>query len=167
MADSIQISVQGSHTHFAPAERCIVSFQVSKEGDSQASVVQAVTTLSDDLTDLFRSLCPKDTATGRLAVEYVDDPNVAITHWSMSSLSTSNWKVQAGKNGEKEKSARRYRASTGFFVKFKDFAKMSEICSDLAVSHSREDWTTLAPPHYFGAYVSNKTGLTWKRHFIY
>lgn len=127
----IQVNVNGSHTHYAPAERCIVTFRVSKEGDSQAGVVEAVTTLSNDLTVLFKSLCPKDSSSGK-STKDVNDPTVPVT--------TSSWipYLPPKKDGtEAGPAPRRYRASTSFNVKFKDFKKMGQVCLDIAVSCCR------------------------------
>lgn len=131
------MNVSGSHTHYAPAERCVVSIRVSKEGESQASVIEAVTGLSNYLSELFKSLCPKDPISGKVAIENVHDPSVTVTHWSMSSLSTSSRipYVPANRDGTEVRPAPRlYKATTSFSIKFKDFKKMGHVCLDIAVS---------------------------------
>lgn len=134
----IAVNVGGSYTHYSPAERCLVTIRVSKEGDSQASVVESVSKTSNELAELCKSLCPKDQALERAGegVE-VQDPSNPVTHWSMSSLSTSSWipYVPANPQGTEHKPAsRQYRACTNFSIKFKDFKKMGEVCLNVTVS---------------------------------
>jgi len=132
----INVNVSGSYTHYAPAERCVVSIRVSKEGKSQSSVVEAVTKLSNDISGLLGSLCPKDPSDQSKGVD-ATNPAIPITHWSMSSLNTSSWIPYvhvSDKNPDPKQPDRTYCASTNFSVKFKDFQKMGELCLELTVS---------------------------------
>lgn len=140
----IVVNVGGEYTHYAPAERCVVTIRVSKEGDSQAYVLESVSDISNELAELFRTLCPKATLLDEDEVqstiegeEVMLQTDIPVTHWSMSQLSTSSWipYVPAGRDGEEIKPARRlYKASTTFNVKFRDFKRMGQVCLDIAVS---------------------------------
>jgi hypothetical protein len=132
----INVNVSGSYTHYAPAERCVVSIRVSKEGKSQSNVVEAVSKLSNDISQLLGSLCPKDPNDKSKGVD-ITNAAIPVTHWSMSSLSTSSWIPYvhvSDKNPNPKQPDRIYRALTNFRVKFKDFKKMGELCMDLTVS---------------------------------
>lgn len=153
MASSrIKVNVGGTYTHYHPAERCVVTIRVSKEGDSQASVVESVSNTSNELSELFKSLSFKEKPLEKAEGLEVVPPHIPITHWSMSSLATSSWipYVPPGNNNaqgtDAKPPARVFRATTSFTVKFRDFKKMGEICLNVTVSLPDELLASPPPP---------------------
>lgn len=131
----LRIEVTGTSTISRRPERAIIHLHVSSTGPSLETVIDNVASTSNSLQTLVKSkLAPKDTSGSPTS-------DAAVTHWSMSSLSTGSWYVYDNKGNPKE---RTYSASTRFEIKFQDFAKLGVVITDLAsmlhVTIQRIEW---------------------------
>ncbi|KAL9095091.1 MAG: hypothetical protein Q9165_002694 [Trypethelium subeluteriae] len=123
----LEIHIEASSTVSRLAERGILFIGVSSSGTSKSTVFEDTTRVSNELQALFGPLNAKDASTG------LPSANAAVTWWSMQSITTRTWipttydsKTQEHKQGE-----RQYSANTSFTVKFKDFARLNDIATDL------------------------------------
>jgi uncharacterized protein YggE len=128
----LKISVTGTSTISRRAERAFVIVNVSSSGPDQAKVTKNVTSTVTKVQNGLRQLNPKNEATGEAL------PEAAITHWSMSSLSTGSYFIwlpnasgKAAGDGSEHK-VPNFTANTQFEIKFRDFAKLGSVCTDLA-----------------------------------
>jgi hypothetical protein len=130
------INVAGSSTISKQPERAVIYVTVSNSGQSQSDVIQSVTRTAKQLQSDLNQLAPKD-SNGQAAV------NAPITHWSMSTISTGSYFMYVQQSGNTEKETR-YTANTSFTIKFADFEKLGNACTNLAnlpfASISRIAW---------------------------
>ena len=130
----ITISTQGQSTIPRRAERAVVSVQVASDGESQEAVSKDVTTTSNHLRALLKDMALK-TQSGKAA------PDAAITHWTMTSLSTGS-AVPVDDKGNKL--TRQFNATTRFEIKFQDFTQLGSFATTLStmphVSINKVDW---------------------------
>lgn len=132
---TLRIEVQGTSTISRRPERAVVHLHVSSTGQSLERVMDDVTSTSNQLQHLLKSKLAPKASTGE------PEADSAVTHWTMSSLSTGSWYVYDHEGNPKE---RTYSASTRFEMKFQDFAKLGVVATDLAsmphVTIQRIDW---------------------------
>ena len=126
--DAFEIHLTGFSTISRLADYSILKFSIASEGTSKAKVSEVVTVVSKDLQDLFDRLNTKDPDTGSPA------PSAAVTSWTMAGLSTQTWVPSHWDNDKKEQiqEERKHGANNSFSVKFKDFAVLSDIATELA-----------------------------------
>jgi uncharacterized protein YggE len=128
----LKVNVTGTSTISRRAERAIVIVAVSSSGPDQAQVTKNVTSTVNKVQNGLRQLNPKNDATGE------PTPEAAITHWSMSSLSTGSYFIwlpnQSGHaaNKDEQNKVQNFSAGTQFEIKFRDFEKLGSVCTDLA-----------------------------------
>jgi uncharacterized protein len=130
------INVTGTSTISRQPERAVIYVNVSNAGSVQSDVTQSVTRTAKQLQTDLNQLAPKD-SNGKAAA------NAPITHWSMQSISTGSYFMYVQKGGNTEKEVR-YTASTSFTIRFADFEKLGNACTNLAnlpfASISRVGW---------------------------
>jgi uncharacterized protein YggE len=122
------INVSGTSNISRRAERAVVSIYVSASGPDQSTVTANVTQTANGLQKDLKELSSTESAPGTSARV------PPITHWSMSSLATGSylvWLQERNADGS-AKSERTYSANTSFEIKFRDFAMLSAVCTDLA-----------------------------------
>lgn len=121
MAEAPTISVVGSASINRNPERAILSVNVRSSGTNQATVAGNIKTTANKVKEMISDLMPTDES-GEAT------PDAAITHWSMSNLSSSSYDRTDGGTKTTE-----YSSYTSFSVKFRDFDKLGTLTSELAL----------------------------------
>jgi len=112
-----------------------VSLRISHTSTDQSDCLKRVTSLTNELSTLLKTLSPKD----EQGQATKDAP---VTWFEMSSLNATSWipspprdyyGQKDDKEKEKQEPKRQYRTTTNFKVKFRDFKEMSEVLGDLGV----------------------------------
>ena len=116
----LEIKLTGNSVISRPAERAVLSVDVSSEGTSRETVSNDVTVTSNNLVKIFRELALKD-----------EDGNATsdapVTVFSTPSLQTRSWIPTSSRNNETVQLPRRFQASSSLKVIFRDFEKLGEI----------------------------------------
>ncbi|KAE8154550.1 hypothetical protein BDV25DRAFT_147474 [Aspergillus avenaceus] len=129
---SLKIHTVGTSTIERRAERAVISLTVSKEGPDQATVSQDVTRVSNNLQSHLGTIAPQSES----------DNTAAVTVWNMSSISTGSY--LPWDHDKEQHKERVYTARTNFDVRFRDFSRLGEFVSQMAmeslVSVESIDW---------------------------
>lgn len=126
----LQINVTGTGNTLRPAERAILTLQVSSPDLYTAAEASAVVTLTASMIrEAITPHCPQDKATGQTAT------GAAIVHYSMSTLDTN--RRTRPRNGakdanEKEKYEMVYTANVQFNIKFAKFDVLGALATDFS-----------------------------------
>ncbi|RYP68249.1 hypothetical protein DL771_006751 [Monosporascus sp. 5C6A] len=143
---ALRIHTLGTSVLSRTAELAVVALEVSDTGITQSSVLQEVTRTSNNLQSMLEALAPgtssgadhPDTST------LIPPEGVAITRWSMSSLSTGSYIPWDSQRVEEQQGKPVHTARTTFQITFCDFAKLGQVVSDLiklpCVSVMSIDW---------------------------
>ena len=124
---TLTISTLGTSVLSRQAERAVVTLDVSGSGRTQSNVSQEVNSTSNRLQSILQALAPK-IGSGETDPDAASD--TAVTHWSMSSLSTGSH-IPWGRQKEEEGKCV-YTARTSFEITFRDFSKLGQVVSDMA-----------------------------------
>lgn len=162
---SLKIHTIGTSTLSRAAEEAVLTLEVYSSGPTQTGVSVEVTTISN----LLQSELEANSA-GKSAADRADSTpspctdEVSISHWSMSSLSTSSyipWDAQKGE--EKQEKDRVYTARTTFEVTFSSFARLGQIVSNLTkmphVSVVNIQWRLTTPTKAWMSKASRKLAI--------
>lgn len=118
----LTLSIQGRSTIHRRAERAAMAVAIAVEGPTQDQVSTDIHSTIATLRTLLNKYTPKDAETGEATAD------APITHWSMTTLST-NSNVPNDRAGNPL--PRQFTANTAFTVKFRDFARLGSIASEL------------------------------------
>ncbi|CAG8130170.1 unnamed protein product [Penicillium salamii] len=113
----LRITVGGSSAITRQPERGVLSVTVNGEGTTREIVSNKVTETSNELTKLFRELCPQAEDLGPTA-------DAAVVSFSSTSLSTWRWKPYGEPTHFQNEV---HRGNLSLVAVFRDFTKMSEV----------------------------------------
>ncbi|OJD13905.1 hypothetical protein AJ78_05695 [Emergomyces pasteurianus Ep9510] len=119
MAKPITISVTGYTEINRDPERAVLSFAVIHKAAEQTTASSNIVQTSKAVQELLETYAPK-LPTGEATSD------AAITHWSMTNMSTSSYQDQIDKTTV-------FEATTSFTAKFRDFDKLGSVSSTLSV----------------------------------
>jgi uncharacterized protein YggE len=104
------ISVTGCSDIYHKAERAIMSLTISDSASSQVQASASVTRTASQVRSILSEKASKDDAG-------VENPHAGIAHWKTRTLTTTSFDSRGTSS-----SKRNYRVTTGFEIKFRDFA---------------------------------------------
>lgn len=117
------IRIQGRATINTPAERAVLTIDVSDEGHEKGEVSNNVVTTVNNLQNEIDELCPR-LWNGDIS------PEAPVSFYSIASISTS---VQDEYDDEDRMTEKKlHRANTGIDVTFRDFAKLGKMVVQLS-----------------------------------
>lgn len=120
----LEINVTGVGTAVHRAERAILTLQATSQQMPTASEASAtVTTTANTLRDAIMPYCPQDESTGQTK------PNAAISHYTMSSLSTNSHTQYYADTKTNEI---KYTAHAEFSIKFSDFGVLDKLATQFS-----------------------------------
>jgi uncharacterized protein YggE len=104
------ISVTGSSDIYHKAERAIMSLTISDSASSQAQASASVNKTAIQVRSILSEKASKVDAG-------VENPHAGIAHWKTRTLSTTSFDSRGSSSTK-----RNYRVTTGFEIRFRDFA---------------------------------------------
>ncbi|KAH7381222.1 hypothetical protein DE146DRAFT_681775 [Phaeosphaeria sp. MPI-PUGE-AT-0046c] len=126
----IEINVTGTGSAIRRAERGILVLQAQSQYLPTAEEASAsVVSTANALREAIAPYCPQDELTGSI------QENAAISHYSMSTLDTSNHRERRPDPGDKYEKAiydTLYNARADFNIKFSDFSALDKLATQFS-----------------------------------
>ncbi|KAK3309620.1 uncharacterized protein B0T15DRAFT_8701 [Chaetomium strumarium] len=160
----LKIHTIGTSTLSRAAEQAVLTLEVSSTGPTQSGVSHEVTTTSNLVqSELEAHSSERSTAERAGPTTSPSADEVAVSHWSMSSLSTGSYIPWDAQHGEEQQRNPVYTARTTFEVTFGNFARLGQIVSNLAnmphVSVVSIEWRLTTPTRLEMSKASRKLAI--------